>query len=176
MIREIVQLGDPVLRTKAESVELHELQTPEFRAFLADLAETMEAAGGVGIAAPQIGVSKRVFIVAAKPNARYPNAPLMPPTVMINPVLEWKSSELEKGWEGCLSIPGIRGNIPRSVQIRVRYTEPETATEISAEYRSFVARVFQHENDHLDGIVFLDRTSSYDIITENEYRKMLNIL
>lgn len=173
MIREVLQLGDPLLRERSEPVTESELADPQFQTLVGDLMETMEAASGVGIAAPQVGVLKRVFIVASKPNSRYPNAPLMKATVMVNPVLEWASDSVEKDWEGCLSIPGIRGLVPRPDQIRVRFLDFAKGEEVSAEYRGFVARVWQHEHDHLNGIVFLDSTSSREVVTDSEYHKLL---
>jgi peptide deformylase len=172
MIREIIELGNPILRRQAESVS--NFQTPELSPLIQDLLDTMEAAGGVGIAAPQIGISKRVFIVASRPNDRYPNAPLMAPTAMINPVLEWSSEEKAKDWEGCLSIPGLRALVPRPVHIRVRYTDSTTYKEVVAEYKDFIARVWLHEFDHLEGVVFPDRLeSSQDLVTHKEYKRIL---
>ncbi len=154
-------------------MSLAELTTPSIKSLVADLMETMEAASRMGIAAPQIGVSKRVFVVASKPNNRYPHAPLTKPTAMVNPVLKWESSEVGKGYEGCLSVPGIRGLVPRARQIQVSFTEPETAQELVSEYRDFIARIWVHENDHLDGLMFLDRTSSYELISDKEFYKLL---
>lgn len=172
MIREIQELGNPILRTPAEPVA--DTRAPEVALLIEDMLDTMLAANGVGIAAPQIGVPQRVFIVASRPNERYPNAPLMPPTPMINPVLEWASPETEKDWEGCLSIPGLRALVPRPRAIRVRYTDSKTGEEVSACYEGFLARVWLHENDHLNGVVFPDRVdSSNDFVTDKEYRRLL---
>ena len=134
---------------------------------------TLRDANGVGIAAPQVGESSRLFIVASRPNPRYPDAPLMEPEVVINPEILERSDEVVKGWEGCLSIPGIRGHVPRHRRIRVQYVNAE-GHEIERVFSDFVARVFQHEYDHLEGVVFLDRLESMnDVMTEKEYQKLL---
>jgi peptide deformylase len=172
MIREIQELGNPILRTPAEPIA--DARAPEVARLIEDMLDTMLAAKGVGIAAPQVGVSLRVFIVASRPNERYPHAPLMEPTAMINPVLEWASTETERDWEGCLSIPGLRALVPRPRAIRVRYTDSTTGNELSATYEGFLARVWLHENDHLNGVVFPDRVeSSHDFVTDKEYKRIL---
>ena len=172
MLREIIELGNPILRRPALAVS--DLKSPELSQLVIDLMDTMNLAKGVGIAAPQVGVGQRVFIVASKPNERYPNAPLMQPTAMLNPVLEWASLVVAKDWESCLSIPGIRALVPRSTHIRVRYFDHRSSAEVVSELRDFVARIFLHEYDHLDGVVFLDRVeSSKDFVTDKEYRRIL---
>jgi peptide deformylase len=171
MLRDIVELGDPVLRQKASPVNC---QDPQLKNLITDMMETMTAAQGVGIAAPQIAVSQQLFIVSSKPNARYPHAPHMEPTVVINPILEWASDEKVKDWEGCLSIPGLRALVPRHKTIKVRYIDGQTLKEVSAEYVDFIARVWQHEFDHINGVVFPDRVeSSKDYITDREYKKLI---
>ncbi len=170
MLRQIAQLGHPVLRTPANPVDLPANES--LRAFAEDLLATMRDADGVGIAAPQVYESSSVFIVASKPNPRYPDAPLMEPIVVVNPEIVWRSDEIVKGWEGCLSIPGIRGLVPRNRRIRARYATLD-GEEVEREFDDFVARVFQHEDDHLRGIVFLDRLeSNRDIICEKEFRRL----
>ena len=172
MIREITQLGNPVLRAIAQPIA--NAGAKELQVVIADLIETMTSANGVGIAAPQVGESLRVFIVASRPNDRYPNAPLMEPVAMINPEIVTASAETAKDWEGCLSIPGIRGLVPRHTKIDVRYTDAATGQVMARELTYFVARIFQHELDHLNGIVFLDRVeSSKEIITDQEYKRLL---
>jgi peptide deformylase len=171
-IREIAQLGQSVLRTPAAPVPLP--ASPAVRTLVDEMLATMQHASGVGIAAPQIFESLSLFIVASRPNPRYPNAPHMAPEVVVNPEILERSEEVEKGWEGCLSIPGIRGEIPRPSRIRVRYYTLD-ALPVEREFEGFVARVFQHEEDHLRGIVFLDRVeSSRDLITEKEFQAMLS--
>ncbi len=170
-ILEIIQLGDPLLRAKAEAVE--NIQDWRIQKLIDDLITTVKQANGVGIAAPQVAASDRLFIVASRPNPRYPNAPEMEPTPMINPKILASSTETVKGWEGCLSIPGIRGLVPRSQAIEVEYTDRNGKLQ-KQELTDFVARIFQHEYDHLDGIVFLDRLeSTHDIMTEQEYQKRI---
>jgi peptide deformylase len=171
LLRQIAQLGHPVLRTLTESVNLP--ADAGLRSLAEDMLATMRDADGVGIAAPQIYESSSLFIVASRPNPRYPDAPLMEPEVVANPEIVWKSDEIVKGWEGCLSIPGIRGHVPRHKQIRVRYSNLDGQV-IEREFEGFVARIFQHEEDHLRGIVFLDRLdSNRDLICEKEYRKLV---
>ena len=170
-ILEIIQLGDPLLRAKAEAVE--NIQDWRIQKLIDDLITTVKQANGVGIAAPQVAASDRLFIIASRPNPRYPNAPEMEPTPMINPKILAKSTETIDGWEGCLSIPGIRGLVPRSQAIEVEYTDRNGKLQ-KQELTDFVARIFQHEYDHLDGIVFLDRLKSTgDIVTEHEYQKRI---
>ncbi|HEY9783417.1 MAG TPA: peptide deformylase [Leptolyngbyaceae cyanobacterium] len=170
-ILEIIQLGNPLLRAKAEVVE--NIQDWRIQKLIDALITTVKQANGVGIAAPQVAASDRLFIVASRPNPRYPNAPEMQPTPMINPKILAKSTEMANGWEGCLSIPGIRGLVPRSQAIEVEYTDRNGKLQ-KQELTDFVARIFQHEYDHLDGIVFLDRLkSTQDIITEHEYQKRM---
>ncbi len=171
LIRQVVQLGHPILRAATTRIELPASRT--IRALVDDMLETLRDANGVGIAAPQVYDSSALFIVASRPNPRYPDAPLMEPEVVINPEIVYRSDDMVKGWEGCLSIPGIRGDVPRHHLIRVRYQDLEGRV-IENEFRDFVARIFQHEDDHLRGIVFLDRLeSTRDIITEKEYQKIL---
>lgn len=152
---------------------VYDLQEHWLQALIDDLAETLHQANGVGIAAPQIGVSRRLLIVASRPNARYPDAPEMEPTVMINPHLLSHSDSTTKDWEGCLSIPGIRGLVPRYDDIEVAYTDRQGRLQ-HRQLSGFVARIFQHEFDHLDGYVFLDRVESVrDLVSEQEYLRII---
>ena len=138
-----------------------------------ELIATVAKANGVGIASPQVAESYRLFIVASRPNPRYPNAPTMEPTAMINPRIIAHSSEVVKGWEGCLSVPGIRGLVPRYQAIEVEYTSRDGKLH-RQELTDFVARIFQHEYDHLDGIVFIDRVeSTQELMTEQEYQQRI---
>jgi peptide deformylase len=165
----IIQLGNPILRRKSALIE--NIQDDRIQKLIDDLMATVAQANGVGIAAPQIAQSCRLFIVASRPNPRYPNAPEMEPTAMINPKIIASSTEIVKGWEGCLSIPGIRGLVPRSQAIEVEYTDRNGKLQ-KQEFTDFVARIFQHEYDHLDGIVFLDKLeSTLDMVTEQIYQK-----
>ena len=118
--------------------------------------------------------SKRIFIISSRPNVRYPNAPEMEPTAIINPCILSFSEEKEKDWEGCLSIPGIRGLVPRHKSINVKYLTRD-GQEVKREFSHFIARIFQHELDHLNGTVFLDRLqSNKDLVTEKEYQKLIS--
>jgi peptide deformylase len=136
-----------------------------------DLLVTLEASGGVGIAAPQVFESLRLIVVASRPNPRYPKAPLMAPLVMANPELLWSSPEVEEGWEGCLSIPGLRGLVPRFGRVGLRYQGLDGRVS-DLELEGFPARIFQHELDHLNGLFFTDRiTNNRHLVSESEYLK-----
>ncbi len=167
---EVIELGNPVLRQKAQPVE--DVQSDRIQTLVENLLITVKEANGVGIAAPQVAQSDRLFIVASRPNLRYPNAPTMEPTAMINPRLLAHADETVMGWEGCLSIPGMRGKVPRYRAIEVEYTGRDGKLH-KQELTDFVARIFQHELDHLNGIVFVDRVdSTQDMITEREYQRL----
>jgi peptide deformylase len=171
-IREIAQLGAEVLRLHARPVP--EADGAESRDTIAAMRATLATTQGVGLAAPQIGISLRIVIVASRPTPRYPHAPLMEPTVMINPSFEALSENTEKDWEGCLSVPGIRALVPRFKDIRIAYTD-EQGHPVEARLHGFVARIFQHEFDHLNGLVFLDRVeNNRDIFSESEYLKLFS--
>ncbi|MEM7008536.1 MAG: peptide deformylase [Thermodesulfobacteriota bacterium] len=173
-ILEISELGHPVLRKRAQEIE--NIRDEELQNFIDDLIETCTDSNGVGIAAPQVYESKRIFIISSKPNTRYPNAQEMGPIALINPEIISRSDELEKDWEGCLSIPGIRGLVPRHKTIKVKY-QTRDGDHVEDELSDFIARIFQHELDHLDGIVFLDRMeSNSEIITEKQYQKLMTKL
>ena len=171
ILRQIAQLGQPVLRRVAEKIA--DPTGPAVQALIDDMLITVADANGVGIAAPQVFEPLALFIVASRPNQRYPRAPQMEPTAMINPEIVWVSDEREKGWEGCLSIPGLRGLVPRHRRIGIRYLT--RAGEVrKEEYGDFLARIFQHEFDHVQGMVFIDRVeSSLDLVTEKEYLRSL---
>jgi peptide deformylase len=167
ILRQIAQLGQPVLRQVAEKIAAPEYHAVQ--ALIDDLLVTVADANGVGIAAPQVFESLSLFIMASRPNARYPNAPEMEPTAIINPEILWFSDECESGWEGCLSIPGLRGLVTRHRRIGVRFVTG-TGEVREAEYSDFLARVFQHEYDHLQGVLFVDRVeNTRDLMTEKEY-------
>jgi peptide deformylase len=147
----------------------HQLDIKEL---IVDLIATAEAANGVGIAAPQVASSARLFIVASRPSPRYPYAPKMEPTAIIDPQIIDRSAEVVMGWEGCLSVPGVRGLVPRHQSIEVTYITAQ-GEFVRAELTDFIARIFQHELDHLDGILFPDRVlKATDLITEAEYLKV----
>ncbi len=158
MIREILRMGDARLLRVSEPVR--EFDTPELHALLADMFDTMRAADGAGLAAPQIGVPLRVVIFGFERNDRYPDAPPVPRTVLINPVLTPLTDEMEEGWEGCLSVPGLRGVVPRYAKLR--YTGfDEKGGQIDRSVDGFHARVVQHECDHLDGILYPMRVRDF---------------
>ena len=163
-VLDIVRIGDPVLRAKAEPVPESELATPAFQAFLDDLVETMRAANGAGIAAPQVGVSKRVFCVEVHDNPRYPYKPDLELRVLVNPELRVLSGETFSSYEGCLSIPDLRGALRRSLEIELTYVDRE-GRRVVEEIRGLSAGTFQHEQDHLDGILFVDRVEDTTTLT-----------
>lgn len=167
---DIALLGEPVLREIAEPIKDI---TSEILSIAGEMLATLKTSEGVGLAAPQVFISKRLVIVASKPTQRYPYAPLMPATVMINPSFVPLSDEKQKDWEGCLSIPSIRALVPRYQSIQVTYTDLEGQL-IEKKLEGFVARVFQHEYDHLDGLVYLDRVeNNQDIISEAMFLKLI---
>lgn len=154
MIREILKMGDPRLLRVARPVE--NLEDPELKAIIADMYDTMHAAQGVGLAAPQIGVDLRLMIFGFDKNPRYPDEPPVPVTTLINPWVEVLTEETEDGWEGCLSVPGMRGMVPRATHIRYGGTLADGGA-FAREARGFHARVFQHEFDHLNGVLYPQR-------------------
>jgi peptide deformylase len=153
-VREILKMGDPRLLRVAPPVGVFD--TPELHALVADLFDTMQAANGAGLAAPQIGVDLQVVIFGFDRNDRYPDAPAVPRTVLCNPLIEPLDDTLEEGWEGCLSVPGLRGVVPRFTRIRYRGFDPRGAA-IEREAEGFHARVVQHECDHLIGRLYPTR-------------------
>lgn len=171
---KVAELGHEVLRKKATLVSAEEIATQEFQNLLDDMIATLKDSSGVGIAAPQIYESKRIMIIHSSPSPRYPTAPEFGPDALINPKIIKKSSKKVKGWEGCLSFPGIRGFVPRFESIEIEYTDRHGKKQ-NKKFKDFIARIFQHEHDHLEGIVFLDRIKGKDIITEKEFLKLIAI-
>ena len=156
-VLEIVDVGDPVLRTRAREVSDEELRSPGFQAFVDDLIETMRAAGGAGLAANQVGDLRRVAVIeVGTDHPRYPYKPPIPLTVIVNPVLEPAGDETVAINEGCLSVPDLRGEAERHVAVRVRYVDRDGVARDEVR-RGLTAGTFQHEVDHLDGVLFLDR-------------------
>ncbi len=151
MIRPILRMGDPRLLERSKSVE--RFGTPELKQLIHDMRETMIDAHGAGLAAPQIGEGLRVTIFGFEHNERYPDAEPVPYTELINPVLTPLTTEMEEGWEGCLSVPGLRGQVPRFTRLRYTGFDPD-GRPIQREVSGFHARVVQHEVDHLDGILY----------------------
>jgi peptide deformylase len=168
---EICQVGNPILRVKSEAIA--DVKNADFQKLIDILIKTLKKSQGVGIAAPQIGRSLRLLIIASHPNDRYPHAPKMQPLALINPQIISCSSPIIKDWEGCLSVPGIRGLVPRYETIEVSYCDRYGAEKTNI-FQGFIARIFQHEYDHLDGKVFLDRVeTSLDLVSEAEYYKLI---
>jgi peptide deformylase len=150
-VREILKMGDPRLLTVARPVA--DFDTPELHALVTDLFDTMAAANGAGLAAPQIGVDLAVVIFGFDRNERYPDAPAVPRTVLVNPQIEVLTPREEEDWEGCLSVPGMRGVVPRWARIRYRGFD-QHGQPIDREATGFHARVVQHECDHLIGMLY----------------------
>ena len=155
-IREIVTVGDPVLRKRAREITPTDLRSPEVQRLIDDLIATMRAAGGAGLAANQVGELLRVAVVEVDHNPRYPYKPPIPLTVIVNPVIEPIDAETVEINEGCLSVPGLRGTVDRHVTVRLRYLDRD-GNEHDDVRRGLTAGTFQHEVDHLDGVLFLDR-------------------
>jgi peptide deformylase len=170
--REIVQIGNPVLRERAREVTAEELRSDEVQQLIDDMIETMRAANGAGLAANQVGETLRVAVVEVRPdNPRYPYKPPVPLTVVVNPVIEPLDDEVEQINEGCLSVPNLRGEVPRRMNIRLRYTDRDGA-EHDEVRRGLTAGTFQHELDHLDGTLFVDRvTDPSTLSTWDEFER-----
>ena len=150
-VREVLRMGNPLLYKKAEPVT--DFNSPELKSLIGDMFDTMRSLDGAGLAAPQIGVSQRVVIFGVEKNARYPDAEPVPTTILINPVITPLKPDMEEGWEGCLSVPGMRGLVPRYQSIR--YIGRDTqGNEFERFAEGFHAVVVQHECDHLDGILY----------------------
>lgn len=156
-VKKVIRIGDPRLLQVAEPVAAFD--TVALNELVADLLDTMKEQDGAGLAAPQIGVSQRVVVFGMAANPRYPDEEEIPTTVLINPVIEVLSDEIEDGWEGCLSVPGLRGLVSRFTHIRYSGYDP-FGEKIEREVRDFHARVVQHECDHLDGILYPQRMSN----------------
>lgn len=168
---EISQLGNPILRQSAEAIA--DPICSSTQTLIENLIATMKQGAGVGIAAPQVGVPQQLLIVASYPNLRYPHAPAMDPLPLLNPRLIGHGDDMETGWEGCLSVPGIRGLVPRYTTVAVEYCDRQGHRR-QQEFTGFVARIFQHEYDHLQGKVFLDRVEDTQaLMTEQEYQKRI---
>jgi peptide deformylase len=157
-VREILKMGDPRLLRVAQPVPAFD--TPELHALVADMFDTMHAAHGAGLAAPQIGVDLQLVIFGFRTSERYPDAPPVPETVLINPQITPLSDLQEEGWEGCLSVPGLRGVVPRFARIRYTGFDP-AGRPIEREAEGFHARVVQHECDHLAGVLYPMRVRDF---------------
>jgi len=166
-ILNVAKLGNPILRERAERVTLEEALAPEFQQFLDDMVDTMRALDGVGLAGPQVFQSKRVIVIESEANPRYADAPNLSLFVMLNPKITSASEKTIEGWEGCLSLENLRGRVVRSAEISVsgfnRFMEPMT---LNAE--GFLSVVFQHEIDHLNGTLFIDRMKGFSTLSHLE--------
>ncbi len=158
MIRDVLRMGDPRLLERAQEVAMP--ANDDLRALLDDMRDTMHAENGAGLAAPQIGVGLRVVIFGFDRNERYPEADAVPYTELINPVWTPLGDEMEEGWEGCLSVPGLRGVVPRYARLHYRGLSPGGEV-IERDVEGFHARVVQHECDHLDGILYPMRVRDF---------------
>lgn len=166
---EIAKLGEEILRQKAK--EVINILDKDIQNLIKEMFTCVKKNKGVGISAPQVFKSLQIMIISSYPNSRYPQAPSIEPIVLINPKITQKSKDKEIDWEGCLSIPGIRAKVPRHKNISIEYTTINNEKQTD-KLEGFIARVFQHEYDHLNGLVFLDRIeSTKDIITEEVYFK-----
>ena len=152
----IVKMGNPILRRKARPVPLRQARTKTFQLFLKKMVRVMRSAQGVGLAANQVGDGRQVFVMECRGNKRYPRGTSFPLQAYLNPRITRYSKAVEKGWEGCLSIPGFRGRVPRSKSVALVATTPG-GHKISKVFKGFEARVIQHEMDHLNGRFYIDR-------------------
>lgn len=169
---KIARLGHPGIRSGAAPVAKEDLCAPETQKFIDDMVETMRDAMGVGIAAPQVHVSKQIIAIEVSPqNPRYPNQAQIPLTIVVNPTIVEHGEETENGWEGCLSVPDLRGLVPRWIRVKVHGLDRQ-GRPVRFAAVGFLARVFQHEIDHLNGQVFLDRLPDLQTLTHlREYEK-----
>jgi peptide deformylase len=164
-VREIVAIGDPVLRGRARDVTPEELRSDEVQRLIDDLIETRRAAAGAGLAAPQVGEGLRIAVAEIEgTNPRYPYKPPIPLTVMVNPILEPLDAETAEINEGCLSVPDLRGSLTRHLNLRARYLDREGNSQEEV-VRGLTAGTFQHEVDHLDGVLFVDRADPRTLAT-----------
>ena len=158
-ILKVARLGHPILRQIAEPVSPEAIGSPAIQGLIDDMLETMDEYDGAGLAAPQVHVSRRIVIYGVHDNPRYPDADAVPLTVLVNPKITPATKEMDEDWEGCLSLPDLRGQVPRFTRVKVEaYGRDGKPLRFSAE--GFHARVVQHECDHLDGTVYLDRMRS----------------
>jgi peptide deformylase len=168
-VRPIRTIGDPVLRTRARELALDELRSDDVQQLIDDMIETMRDANGAGLAANQVGELVRVAVVEVRPgNPRYPYKPLIPLTVIVNPEIEPLDDEVFQVNEGCLSVPDLRGNLPRFVNVRVRYLDRDGNPHEEVR-RGLTAGTFQHELDHLDGVLFVDRAEPTSLATWEQF-------
>jgi peptide deformylase len=164
MILKVARMGHPVLRQQAEPIPPEQITSPEVQDFIDDMIETMYDYDGAGLAAPQVHVSKQIVVMEVSQNPRYPNAPAIPLTVYINPEITPLTEEMDEDWEGCLSVPGLRGRVPRYTKIRLRAYDRD-GQRVDFVAAGFHARVIQHECDHLWGKLYIDRVRDTTSLT-----------
>jgi peptide deformylase len=163
-ILKVARLGHPVLRKVAAPVPVEEIRSRETQRLIDDMVETMREYNGAGLAANQVHTLQRICVIEVNGNPRYPDAPSIPLTVLINPVVTPLTADLEDGWEGCLSVPDMRGMVPRYTAVRLEaYGQAGERLDVVA--KEFFARVIQHETDHLNGIVYVDRMPDLSTLT-----------
>ena len=155
-ILKVARLGHPVLRKVAEPVAVKQITSPDTQRLIDDMVETMREYNGAGLAAPQVHTLQQICVIEVNGNPRYPDAPAIPLTVLVNPVVTPITEEMEDGWEGCLSVPDMRGSVPRYTAVRLECLDREGG-RVDLVAKDFFARVIQHETDHLNGIVYVDR-------------------
>jgi peptide deformylase len=171
-ILKVAQIGNPALRRRSETVDEQTLGDRDFRRLIDDLVETMREYEGVGLAAPQVRVSLRLFVMEVAASERYPDIEPVPLTVVINPELQSRETEFVEDWEGCLSLAGLRGRVPRHPAVHLHGLN-RSGEAVDLQLEGFPARIAQHETDHLNGTVFLDRmTDMSSLMDEEEYRRM----
>jgi peptide deformylase len=163
-ILKVARLGHPVLRQIAAPVPVKEIPSTEIQRLIDDMVETMREYNGAGLAATQVHVPRQICVIEVSGNPRYPDAPSIPLTVLINPVVTPLTTEMEDGWEGCLSIPDMRGMVPRFTAVRLE-AHDRAGAKIDVVAKEFFARVIQHETDHLHGIVYVDRMKDLSTLT-----------
>jgi peptide deformylase len=175
-VRKILQIGHPILETVTWSLEPGRLETPEVQGWIDDMIDTMRDADGAGIAANQIGIPYRMFVIEVGDNPRYPYKPRVPLTIVINPSIEFLNNETFESNEGCLSVPQIRATVTRHIEIAVKYTD-RLGESVSQAIRGYSACTWQHEYDHLDGVLFPHRVtdlksfSSWSMFREYQQEK-----
>ena len=163
-ILKVARLGHPVLRQPADPVPVEAIRTPEIQRLIDDMVETMREYSGAGLAANQVHTLKQICVIEVKDNPRYPEGESIPLTVLINPVVTPLSTDMEDGWEGCLSVPDMRGVVPRHTAVRLEAYDRE-GNLIDVVAKEFFARVIQHETDHLRGVVYVDRMKDLSTFT-----------
>jgi peptide deformylase len=163
-ILKVARLGHPVLRRVAAPVPVSEIRLPETQRLIDDMIETMREYNGAGLAATQVHTLKQIAVIEVLSNPRYPDAPQIPLTVIINPTVATMTDAMEEDWEGCLSVPDMRGMVPRYTTVRLEAYD-RTGEPVNLIAKDFFARVIQHESDHLNGMVFLDRMKDLSTLT-----------